>query len=347
MSNQNYQKLNYQTADWQTVLADAVRDPGELCRLAGIADDDTSRTKGATYDYTFGTLVPRTFLARVKPCDPCDPLLLQVMPRRLENEPREGFCTDPLGETSIGCGDKPRVPCLLNKYKGRSLILTTAACGVHCRYCFRRHYPHQCEGGGQSIIKRLGPAIERIAADQSIREVILSGGDPLTIEDGPLAELVDKLGQIEHLKRLRIHSRMPVVIPQRVTPQLVAMLRSTRLSVVVVVQTNHPNELDEPASAAIGAFVDGGLPALCQSVLLAGVNDELETLARLYERLIDLRAIPYYLHQLDRVAGAAHFEVPQRRGLELVAGLRQRLPGYAVPRYVREVPGATHKCSLG
>jgi EF-P beta-lysylation protein EpmB len=346
MLNQN-PTVNCQTDDWRAVLADAVRDPVELRRLVGLADDDgATADDGPPCKYTLGTLVPRTFLDRIRPGDPRDPLLLQVMPRPLENSCPDGFCTDPLGESI------PQAPCLLHKYSGRSLILTTTACGVHCRYCFRRHYPHKGENGGQTLIKRplmerLGPAIERISADRSIREVILSGGDPLTIEDARLAELIDRLGRIAHLRRLRIHTRMPIVIPQRATSGLVDLLRSTRLSATMVVQSNHPNELSGPVEVALTALIDGGLPVLCQSVLLAGVNDNLEVLARLYERLIDMRVMPYYLHQLDRVAGAAHFEVPQPRGLELIAGLRRLLPGYAVPRYVREIPGATHKKILG
>ena len=336
--------------DWQAILAGAVRDPDELRRLVGLNDDRADNDQPPC-NYTFGTLVPHTFLARIQPGNPRDPLLLQVMPRQLENSTHEGFCADPLGESAARPATRP-VPCLLHKYSGRSLILTTDACGVHCRYCFRRHYPHQSAGGGQTvlqrpIIERLGPAIEQIAADRSIREVVLSGGDPLTIDDPSLAELVERLGRIAHLRRLRIHSRMPVVIPQRVTSGLVDLLRSTRLSTTVVVQANHPNELSEPVEAALATLINGGLPVLCQSVLLADVNDRLEVLARLYERLIDLRVMPYYLHQLDRVAGAAHFEVPEHRGLELIAGLRKRLPGYAVPRYVREIPGATHKRVLG
>ncbi len=327
------------SADWQSVLADAVRDLGELRRLVGIAD--TENDGQAVRATPLGVLVPRTFLARIRPGDPRDPLLLQVMPRPAENLHREGFVTDPLCESANG------TPCLLRKYQGRSLILTTAACGVHCRYCFRRHSPHEDESSNRPLIERLQPAIRRIEADRSVHEVILSGGDPLTVEDGQLARLVQRLAGIKHLRRLRVHSRMPIVIPRRVTPGLVEVLKSTRLRATVVVQSNHPTEVSGEVEAALGRLVDAGVPVLCQSVLLAGVNDSLEVLAGLYERLVDCRVMPYYLHQLDRVAGAAHFEVPQRRGRELIEGLRELLPGYAVPRYVCEVPGTTHKKVLG
>ena len=190
------------------------------------------------------------------------------------------------------------------------------------------------------------PALEAIAADESIHEVILSGGDPLVLVDSLLAELAERLAAIPHLRRLRVHTRLPIMIPQRIDAALLGWLRGTRLAPIMVIHANHPAELEGPAAAAIGRLVDAGVPVLNQSVLLAGVNDDLDVLAALSERLIDLRAMPYYLHQLDRVAGAAHFEVPPARGLELLAGLRRRLPGYAVPRYVQEVPGEPHKAIL-
>jgi KamA family protein len=182
-----------------------------------------------------------------------------------------------------------------------------------------------------------------IAADPSIHEVILSGGDPFMLADAELAQLADELSQIPHLRRLRIHTRMPVMIPQRVTDELVSWIRGCRLSTVVVVQVNHPTEIDDNVARAFGRLVDSGVPVLNQSVLLRGVNDRADVLAELCERLVDLRAIPYYLHQLDAVAGAAHFEVPVATGIALLAELRARLPGYAVPRYVRESPGGVCK----
>jgi len=191
------------------------------------------------------------------------------------------------------------------------------------------------------------PAVERIAAEGSIREVILSGGDPLTVDDSRLARLARRLADVPHLRRLRVHTRLPIVVPQRVTEELLAWLRGTRLTAVLVLHVNHPAEIDTPVAAALGRLVDAGVPVLSQSVLLRGVNDRVDVLAELCERLVDLRVMPYYLHQLDRVAGAAQFEVPEATGVELLRQLRARLPGYAVPRYVQEVPGRPNKVVLG
>ena len=190
------------------------------------------------------------------------------------------------------------------------------------------------------------PALSEIAADRSIREVILSGGDPLTIVDATLAQLVDALAAITHVRRLRIHTRLPIVIPERVTDEIIDMLRGTRLTQIVVVHANHAHELDEHVAAALAKLADAGIVLLNQAVLLRGVNDSVDAQAALCERLVDLRVMPYYLHQLDRVAGAAHFEVPIAAGRRIIEQLRVRLPGYAVPRYVAEVPGAESKTTL-
>jgi EF-P beta-lysylation protein EpmB len=279
--------------------------------------------------------VPRAFAARIQPGDPHDPLLLQILPRKEELEQPGGFTTDPVGEADMArtCG-------LLRKYQGRALIVATPACAVHCRFCFRRHFPYP------NLPKPPGrwePALDETAGDPSIREVILSGGDPLTLEDGLLAQLARRLAAIPHLQRLRVHTRVPIVIPERVTDELLAWLRGTRLTPIVVVHVNHPAEIDAQVAAALGRLIDAGVPVLSQSVLLRGVNDCVDVLARLFERLVDLRVMPYYLHQLDRVAGAAHFEVPESTGARVIQQLRARLPGYAVPRYVRETRGERNK----
>jgi KamA family protein len=189
----------------------------------------------------------------------------------------------------------------------------------------------------------LEDVLKQIAADPSIHEVILSGGDPLALPDAELAQIVGRLAEIPHLRRLRIHTRLPVMIPQRITDELLALLRGNRLSPIMVVQVNHPAEIDPAVAEAFGRLVDAGVPLLNQAVLLRGVNDRADVLAELCERLVDLRVMPYYLHQLDPVAGAAHFEVPIETGRALMAALRARLPGYAVPRYVRETRGGTSK----
>ena len=319
--------------DWRAALAEAVTDPAELCRLLGLSPSLAAAAGRAAEE--FPLLVPRTYLARIPPGCPEDPLLLQVLPRRDELSGPPQFTADPLGEAEAppACG-------LLWKYQNRLLMVTNGACAVHCRFCFRRHFPYR---PAPETPADWEPALERIAAEPSIHEVVLSGGDPLTLEDDLLAGLVGRLAEIAHLRRFRIHTRMPVVIPERVTEELLAWLRGSRLSPIVVVHVNHPAEIDPAVARALGRLVDAGVPVLAQSVLLRGVNDRVDVLAELYERLVDIRVIPYYLHQLDRVAGAAHFEVPEATGIRLVRELRVRLPGYAVPRYVRETPGEPNK----
>jgi EF-P beta-lysylation protein EpmB len=325
------------SSDWRRALADAVTDPAELCRLVGLGPSVAATARRPAGG--FPLLAPRTYLARIRPGDLHDPLLAQVLPREEELEDTTGFTTDPVGEA-----DMAQSSGLLRKYRGRALILATEACAVHCRFCFRRHIP--CPNLPKPP-GRWEHALSQIAADRSVREVILSGGDPLVLDDDILADLAGRLAEIPHLGRLRVHTRLPIVIPQRVTGELLSWLRGTRLATIVVVHVNHPAEIDASVGAALGRLVDAGVPVLSQSVLLRGINDRIDTLADLYQRLADLRVMPYYLHQLDRVAGAAHFEVPESTGRQLVSELRARLPGYAVPRYVRETPGEPNKRVLG
>jgi EF-P beta-lysylation protein EpmB len=323
-------------ADWQAVLAEAVSDPAELCRLLGL--DGTLASAARRAAGGFPLLAPRPFLARIAPGNPHDPLLVQVLPQEEELRRLPDFQGDPLGEAAAARG-----PGLLWKYRGRLLIVTTGACAVHCRFCFRRHF--RCPlpaGGGTDWV----PALRLLAAEPSIEEVVLSGGDPLTLPDAQLAYFSRQLANVPHLRRLRIHSRLPIMVPQRVTGELLDWLRGTRLTTIMVVQVNHAAEIDAAVAAALGRLVEAGVPLLAQTVLLRGVNDDARTLAELYGRLVDLRIMPYYLHQLDRVAGAAHFEVPVARGIELIGQLRRRLPGYAVPRDVRETPGEESKTVL-
>ncbi len=319
--------------DWQAALADAVRDPAELCRLLRLPESVASKAAAAE----FPLLVPRPYLGRIRSGDPRDPLLVQVLPHAAESAAVAGFRRDPLGESEATIA-----PCLLRKYRGRSLIVATRACGVHCRFCFRRHSRGKTAFGNDETAD-VELAIERIAADESIREVILSGGDPLMLPDEQLGGIATSLSQIAHLRRFRLHTRLPMAVPDRVTSELVASLRSTRLPAIVVIHVNHPAEIDDAVAAALGRLIEAGIPVLSQTVLLHGANDRPDILAMLFERLADLRAIPYYLHQLDRVAAAAHFEVPVAEGIRIVEELRRRLPGYAVPRYVQDTPGAAHK----
>jgi len=274
----------------------------------------------------------------MRPGDPADPLLRQVLPLQLETQPHAGYSTDPVGDLQALAQ-----PGLLHKYQGRALLLATAACAVHCRYCFRRHFPYSASeaspGGWQ-------PALDHLAASPDIREVILSGGDPLSLSDQRLAALVHRLEQIPHLQRLRIHSRLPVVLPARVDEALTAWLGATRLQTIVVIHANHPNELDTEVATSMARLRATGVTLLNQSVLLRGVNDDCTTLVALSEQLFAAGVLPYYLHLLDKVQGAAHFDVSEREALALHQAMLVNLPGYLVPRLVREQAGAHYKIPL-
>lgn len=319
---------------WQQALAEAIRNPDELIDLVGLPD--TFRESARRAARRFPLIVPRSFVARMHRGDPADPLLRQVLPLDVEAGDTDGFTADPVGDAS-----SRKAPGLLQKYHGRALLIATGACAVHCRYCFRRHYPY---GEEPRRLDDWQPALAAIAADQSLHEVILSGGDPLMLTDARLAALVARVAAIPHVARLRIHTRLPIVLPERVTDSLPSVLTgANRLTPIIVVHANHPHELTGACADALRRLVRSGITTLNQAVLLRGVNDSVEALSGLSERLVDLGVIPYYLHQLDRVAGAAHFEVPEATGLRLIAELKRLLPGYAVPRYVRETPGGTSK----
>jgi len=326
---------------WSASLASAIRDPDEL--LAALELDrhpaaDRLRADAQAAAASFRLMVTRSYLARMKPGDPSDPLLRQVLPRAEELEHHSGFSTDAVGDAAARV-----VPGLLHKYAGRALLIATGACAIHCRYCFRRHYPY---GDEPRRLADWQPACDYLAADPSIHEVILSGGDPLLLTDLRLSELTQQLDAIPHLTRLRIHTRLPIVLPDRITSELFALLRRLRLTVFVVIHANHPRELTGDAAQAVRSLVTGGLTVLNQAVLLRGVNDHGDTLRELSERLIDLGVLPYYLHQLDRVAGTHHFEVPQDEARRLLADLPAQLPGYALPTWVEERPGDPAKHPL-
>ncbi len=321
---------------WQRAMRDAIRDPAELCRHLGLPQSLADSAHRAAGD--FKLFVPRPYLSRIRPGDADDPLLRQVLPVAAELEDAAGFDDDPVGD-----GPAQMSPGLLQKYPGRALLITTGACAVACRYCFRRHFAYD---EGPNDIASWQVAIDQIRRDRSIHEVLLSGGDPLTRVDPHLAELARQLATIDHVRRLRIHTRLPIMIPQRVNDALLDWLRATRLTPIMVVHVNHPAEIDPSVEQALSRLVGAGIPLLNQAVLLRGINDDVQTLHALCERLADLRVMPYYLHQLDRVRGAAHFEVPISHGIELIRQLRRRLPGYAVPQYVQEQSGMSHKILL-
>lgn len=322
-----------QSVTWQDALRDAVTDPGELIDLLGLDPALVEPARRAAR--RFPLKVPRGFVARMRHGDPADPLLRQVLPLGIEEDEVAGFVSDPVGDLPALTG-----PGLMHKYRGRALLITTGACGVHCRYCFRREFPYAEQSAGGA---RFEAALAALRADRSCREVILSGGDPLSLSNARLAGLTDALQAIPHLKRLRIHTRQPIVLPERVDAGLLEWLGSLRLRTVMVVHSNHPAELDDATATALRAIGARGVALLNQSVLLKGVNDSADTLEALSERLDACGVLPYYLHLLDRVRGAAHFEVESERAVELTAALRDRLPGYLVPRLVREEAGAGSK----
>jgi EF-P beta-lysylation protein EpmB len=324
-------------ADWRRSLAAAIRDPDELLDRLGLGDEWRSGARAGAA--LFPVVVPHSYLARMEPGDPFDPLLRQVLPLGAELESPPGFAAD-----AVGDAEARTAPGLLHKYHGRTLLIAARECAVHCRYCFRRHYPYAEE---PASLDDWQPAFDALAADETIHEVILSGGDPLVLTDRRLASLIGRVEQIPHVQRLRIHTRLPIVLPERVTAELLQILRATRLTPIIVVHANHPQEVVADCAAALQQLVRSGVTTLNQAVLLRGINDHADTLADLSERLINRGVIPYYLHQLDRVSGAAHFELSAARGREIVAQLRSRLPGYAVPQYVQEIAGADSKSPLG
>ncbi len=319
--------------DWRRELRDAWTRPADLLAWLGLTPAAVDLSAAAAAG--FPLRVPRHYAGRMRRGDATDPLLRQVLPVVAEESGGPGDRLDPVGDLASA-----QAPGLLRKYRGRALLVTTGACAVHCRYCFRRHFPY---GEHNPAADGYAGALAALAADPSLDEVILSGGDPLVLDDRRLAGLARALGAIPHLRRLRIHSRVPIVLPARVDGALLDWLGASRLRIVVVVHANHPRDVDADVAAALLDLRAAGATVLNQSVLLRGINDDADVLAALSERLADAGALPYYLHALDRVRGAAHFEVPDDEARALVAAVRDRLPGYLVPRLVREVEGAASK----
>jgi len=322
--------------DWRQNLRDAITDARELLALVGLPQ--LAETLPVGGEAGFPLKVPRGFVARMRHGDPHDPLLLQVLPQLVELDHTQGF-----GDDAVGDLDAVAAHGVLHKYEGRALLIAAGSCAVNCRYCFRRHFPYAEELAAAHAWRE---AIDCLAKDSSIREVILSGGDPLVLSTQKLTDFTNALCGLPHVIRLRIHSRLPVVLPERIDGTFCGWLSALPLQRVVVLHANHPNELDASVGAACARLREAGATLLNQSVLLRGVNDQAGTLLELSERLFALGVLPYYLHQLDRVRGAAHFEVPDARARELVGTLRARLPGYLVPRLVREVPGENAKRPL-
>ncbi len=324
-----------QTRGWQNLLAQAITDPRELLHELGLSPQLLPAARSAGQD--FRLRVPRGFVARMRHGDAHDPLLRQVLPLGDELVRREGYSSDPLRELGV-----MPVPGLLHKYQGRVLLTTTGACAVHCRYCFRRHYPY----AEANPNRQQGLTLDYLRDHPGVEEVILSGGDPLSLSDNRLSRLVMELQSLGHLKRLRIHTRVPVVLPERVDSALLDWLRATRLQVIMVIHCNHANEIDASVAAAMQSLREAGVCLLNQSVLLRGVNDRADILANLSERLFSAGVLPYYLHQLDPVQGAAHFAVPDKEAKNIVNQLVKIVSGYLVPRLVREEPEQGAKTAL-
>ncbi|MCX7116917.1 MAG: EF-P beta-lysylation protein EpmB [Legionellales bacterium] len=316
---------------WQKNLAEGFSSSTELLHhlqlSASMANADAQKQ--------FKTRVPRGFVARMKIGDRYDPLLLQVLPVTEELVVTEGFVTDPLSEATYNPKNG-----LIQKYHGRVLLTFTGACAIHCRYCFRRYFPYVDNNPGREGWREV---LDYIAKDSAIHEVILSGGDPLLAKDAMLSELLVSLDEIPHLRTLRIHTRLPVVLPERVNDSLIKVFLESRLQKVVVLHSNHPQELDATVEIACQTLRKAGCHVLNQTVLLAGINDNAGILVELSERLFSFGVLPYYLHLLDKVQGTAHFEVQTEHALDIFHQLQRLLPGYLVPKLVREEAGSPHK----
>jgi EF-P beta-lysylation protein EpmB len=337
LSGQFASSSDYRAMSWQQQLADAVTDPKELCEILQI--DPALVMPAIQSAQDFSMRVPRSFVAKMRRGDPTDPLLLQVLPVAAERVAVSGYSTDPVGDMESRAASG-----LLHKYEGRALVIATGACAIHCRYCFRRHFPY----GDESALQRgWADAIAALRADETIREAILSGGDPLSLSERRLTQFTEALATVPHVRRLRIHTRYPLVLPERIDAPLLNWLGSLPIQTVVVVHANHAREIDASVHRACRDLAAAGATLLNQSVLLAGVNDSATALAELSEALFAAGVLPYYLHVLDKVQGAAHFDLPEARALELHAQLARQLPGYLVPRLVREVPGAPAKMPVG
>ena len=321
---------------WQQQYQQGFSHTKSLLSFLEIAESQVELIQGQQ----FPLRVPLAFARRMQKGNPRDPLLLQALPLQKELLAQPGYHVDPVGEQN----DKVNpIPGLLHKYHGRVLLTLTSACAIHCRYCFRRHFPYEENNPGR---KGWDKAIEYIQQHAQITEVILSGGDPLSVSDNLLLQFMTRLEKISHVKYLRIHTRLPVMIPDRVTHELLEMLQLTRFRVTVVLHCNHANEIDQEVEQALARLKQAHVTLLNQSVLLKDVNDSVEALLALSYRLFDNAVLPYYLHLLDKVSGASHFEVSQQQAVSIARQLIDRLPGYLVPKLVYEARGYQSKVTV-
>jgi len=321
------------TLTWQQELAHAIEDPAQLLKIVELEERWLSGAMAAAK--LFPLRVPQAFIARMRKGDVRDPLLAQVLPLDIEQQLVEGYNNNPLQEANYN-----PIAGLLHKYKNRVLLTVTGSCAINCRFCFRRSFPYEKNNPGKAGWQEV---IDYIAADSEIDEVILSGGDPLNASDKSLLWLSEKLAEIPHLQRLRVHTRLPVIIPARVTDELLTWLTGTRLKSIVILHVNHAQELDHTTQMALQRLAEQHVTLLSQSVLLRGINDSAEALVNLSKRLFECRVLPYYLHIMDKTQGAAHFDVPMEKAKLLHGEMAKQLSGYLVPRLVQEVPGMPAK----
>lgn len=324
----------HRSETWQEQLQGAIRTPQDLAAAVGLPLDALPHSGAA--DAAFPLLVPQAFASRMEKGNAEDPLLRQVLAADEETAEVAGFSSDPVEETSLYAGS----PGVIQKYRGRALLIATGHCAINCRYCFRRSYPYS--DNAQSTADRR-VAIDRLLEDPEIHELILSGGDPLLLPDHNLAAIAQRIHQQNRQVTLRIHTRLPIVIPDRVTDSLIQALVPSHIPVVVIIHCNHPNEIDEETSQALRRLRNAGITVLNQSVILRGVNDDAQVLGDLSDRLFAAGTLPYYIHLLDRVAGSAHFEVTESQARKIVGQLAGIRPGYLVPKLAVEVPGAASK----
>jgi EF-P beta-lysylation protein EpmB len=326
-------EIQHFTKNWQQQLADAFDNIEDLCRYLDLSPDDLPISVAATEN--FPLRVPLSFAACIEKGNPRDPLLRQVLPVNEELAVYPGFNTDPVGDLAAATQTG-----VLHKYQGRVLFINTGSCAINCRYCFRRNFPYS---ELQLSKQKEQAAILSIQEDASITEVILSGGDPLLLSDARLTRLMGQLAEIKHLKRIRIHTRLPIVLPARITDEFIDTLKLSPKQIILILHCNHANELNERVIVACNTLKNSGITLFNQSVLLKGVNDDADILCDLSEQLFSHGVIPYYLHLLDKATGTGHFEVSKERALELIQQVQATLPGYLVPKLVTEQTGAASK----
>lgn len=333
---QSEQTETWHSQPWQSQVMDSVRDADELCRLLELSPEQLNLSNQAAKK--FPVTVPRAFIDLIETGNPQDPLLLQVLNQSKEDISVEGFTADPIDEVNYNVA-----PGLIHKYQSRALMIVSGKCAINCRYCFRRSFPYAENNPGRTQWQQ---AFNYIENNKNLTEIIFSGGDPLSAPDRHLNWLAEQLSNIKHVKRLRIHSRLPVVIPARICDELIHWLESTRLKIQLVLHINHPNEISAQLTQALNRLRPLGIHTLNQSVLLKSINDNVDTLQTLQEKAFEAGILPYYLHLMDPVEGASHFDVSEQNAKTLINQLRARLPGYLMPRLVADLPGKSSKTIL-